>query len=219
MVSQRQVSQHNRATAHGAMRANVSASRNACTTSQSTVRPDVDVMANLHEVIELDAIGQHSIAQRATVYAGVRADFDIVTNFHRTELFDFFPLAVVRCKTETISTDHNTSMQDAALAHHTVFTNENAGFEQRVGTNTGTALNHAQWANAGLWINESAIVNHRTGMNTVAHRLSVLALPPLGKAGEVKVGLIRHDTGTACAGLFLEGGCHDDAGCLRSSEL
>ena len=41
---------------------------------------NVRVVANLDEVVELDAVFNDGVVQRATVNAGVGADFDIIAN-------------------------------------------------------------------------------------------------------------------------------------------
>lgn len=70
------------AAAYGAMRPDFGAASYAHAACQGAVLTDVHVVANLNQVIELDAVFNHRVAQSAAVDAGIRADFDIVTNDH-----------------------------------------------------------------------------------------------------------------------------------------
>lgn len=80
--------QHVGRAADGAMRANGRAARNARAACRSVV-PDVDVMRDLNQVVQLDAITNSGILQSTPVNAGIGTDFNVVANANRTQLFDF----------------------------------------------------------------------------------------------------------------------------------
>ena len=80
------------------------------------------VVADLYQVVELDAVFNHRVLQGTAVYACVGANFDIVTNAYGTELLDFFPALTVGCKAEAIGTNHHARMQDAARTYGAIFT-------------------------------------------------------------------------------------------------
>ena len=62
------------------MRANPGTSRHTDTAGQGAMRANLDVMANLDQVVELDTIGDQRILQRATVDASVGTNFDVMAN-------------------------------------------------------------------------------------------------------------------------------------------
>ena len=80
-------------TAHGAIRTNASTARHTRTASHGSVGAHMDVVTDLHQVIELDAIVDHGVVQRATVNAGVRTNFNVIANAHCAKLLNFFPMA------------------------------------------------------------------------------------------------------------------------------
>ena len=81
-VGQRQVPQDHGRTADSAMRANASTASHADATGHGRVRANMHVVANLYQIVEFDAVLDHSVIQRATVNAGIGADFDIMANAH-----------------------------------------------------------------------------------------------------------------------------------------
>ncbi|MDT4869405.1 hypothetical protein FQZ97_1044310 [compost metagenome] len=113
--------QYHRTTTHGAVGTDGGAARHPHATGHGRVRPDVHVVADLDQVVELDAVFDHGVIQRTTVDAGVGADLDIVSDAHRAQLLDLDPLAFVRRKTESIGTDHHTRVQHAAFTHAATF--------------------------------------------------------------------------------------------------
>jgi hypothetical protein len=48
-------------------------------------------MADLDQVVEFDAVLNHSVGQGAPVNAGIGADLHIVANAHRAQAAQFFP--------------------------------------------------------------------------------------------------------------------------------
>ena len=121
MVGQRQVPQHHRPAPHGAMGTDARAARHPHTAGHGGVRTDVHVVADLNQVVEFDAVFNHGVVQRAAVNASVGADFHIVADAHRPQLFNFFPLPLVQGKTKTVSADHDPRMQDTTRPHRAAF--------------------------------------------------------------------------------------------------
>ena len=106
-ICQSQVAQNDRTTTHCAMRTNSGASCNADTTRHRCVFPNVNVVTDLNEVVEFDAIFNDGILKCSAIDAGVGANFNVMTYFDGAQLFDFFPSTLVGCKTKTIGTDDN----------------------------------------------------------------------------------------------------------------
>ncbi len=79
---------------------------------------DVHVVSDVHLIVELHAVADHSVLDRAAIDRALRADLDIVTDADRADLRDFHPRAAVRREAEAIGTDDDAGMQDAAVADH-----------------------------------------------------------------------------------------------------
>ena len=56
--------------------------------------PMCTLCADLDQVVELDAVLDHGVVERAAVDAGVGADLDVVADAHRAELLDLLPAAL-----------------------------------------------------------------------------------------------------------------------------
>ena len=50
------------------------------------VRADVHVVSDLDLVVELDAVADHRVLDRAAIDGGVRADLDIIADAHAADL-------------------------------------------------------------------------------------------------------------------------------------
>ena len=176
------------------------------------MRADLDVVTNLHEVVELDPVFDHGVFQRPAVDAGVGANFNIVANAHGPQLLDLFPAPKMCRKAKAIGPNHHARMQNAARANHAILTDRDAGLEPGLRPNDRPPLDHAQRTNDGRGVDFGLGVNHRTGMHTGRHGGLGLAPPPLGKAGKVMVGVIGHNAGATLAGQGLQGGGYDHRG-------
>ena len=109
-------------TANGAARTHRGAAGNASARRHGHVAPQVHVVSDLYQVVEFDAILDHCIANRATVNAGIGADFHIVANAHPPQLLDLDPLALLLRKAKTICTNDRPRMHNATLANGAIFT-------------------------------------------------------------------------------------------------
>ena len=77
--------------------------------------PNLHVVTDLHQVVELDPIANDRVTECTAVNAGVGANFDIIADTYAAELFDFFPTALGRREAKSIRTDHGPRMHNAAL--------------------------------------------------------------------------------------------------------
>ena len=168
MVGQRQVAQHHRPAPHGAMGTNARTASHPHATGHGGVGTNVHVVADLNQVVEFDTIFNHGVVQRAAVYARVGSDFHIVTNAHRSELFNFFPLPLVQGKTKTVSADHDARMQDATLANRAPVRQRHTGLEHRARSDPGTTLDHTHRADDGVFGHPCVRVNDRCRVDTGA---------------------------------------------------
>ena len=145
--------------ADGAVRADAGAASDAHQRRHGRMRSHMHVVRDLNQVIELDAILDHRVAQSTSVDAGVGTDFHVITDANRTELLDFFPSPTRRSKAKTIGSNHHARVQDTALADPTALGNGHARGQSGLLTNVRTGSNHAMRSD------ESALTHHGIGLN------------------------------------------------------
>src|SRR5690606_21922182 len=80
------------------------------------VRADANVVCNLHKVVDLDAVLDDGVVDRAAVDGRVRADLDVVADDDAAELRHLDPAAVreVLGEAEAVAADHRARVHDAA---------------------------------------------------------------------------------------------------------
>ncbi len=117
MVCKRQVSQNHSSAAYGAVAPDARAASNAHTTSHGRVCADLHVVPYLYQVVQLDAVPYNGVLQRTPVNACIGSDLHIIANTNRPKLFNFFPPAIMRRKTESVSTNHHAGVQDATFTN------------------------------------------------------------------------------------------------------
>ena len=149
MVGQLQMAEDDGTTAHGAVRAYFGAAGHPDTTGHGRVLAYVNIVSDLNQVIQLDAVFNDGVFNGATVNTGVRPDFHIVTNQYAAELLYLYPLPLVKRKAETIGTDHNACMKNAVFTNDTPGGNGNSGFQPTARSYGGAVFHHAQRADAG----------------------------------------------------------------------
>ena len=158
------------------------------------MRANLDVMTDLHKIVELDPVGNQRVVQGAPVNTGVSTNFDVIADAYRAQLLDLFPTTTVRRKTEPISAYHNAGMKQAALANMTVFRHCHTRTQLSVSADGSAALNDTQGSHDRAGMHPSLRVNHRTGMDSVAQRSLRGRLPEPGHTGKIEVGLRYQDT-------------------------
>src|ERR1700740_2094652 len=102
------------------------------------VRADVAVVADLDLVVQLDAVLQHRVLERAAVDAGVGADVDVVADAHAAQLLDALPAALRRRDAEAVGADDRAALEHAALADAAAGGDGHARVHQAVGGDAGT---------------------------------------------------------------------------------
>ena len=105
---------HRRTTEH-ATRTDCAAARDARATGNGRVVANAHVMGDLYKVVDLDAVADHCVFDCATIYRGVRSDFDIVADDDGADLRDFAPAVARGLQAEAVRTDHGPWMQNAAV--------------------------------------------------------------------------------------------------------
>src|SRR5690606_1574343 len=108
---------------------------------------NLDVMADLHLVVDLHAIGNDRVAQRSAINAGVRADLDIIADLHTTQLLNLDPAPALIGKAKAVAADDRTGLHQHTLAQHAVGPDGHARGQHRIGTDDGPAGHMAQRPN------------------------------------------------------------------------
>src|SRR5882762_6347437 len=80
------------------------------------VRADLHVVADVHEVIELDAFGDARVIQRTAIDGGVRADLHVVRDLHDAHLRKLPVTAAVVGVTKTVRADHRAGVNLDAIS-------------------------------------------------------------------------------------------------------
>jgi hypothetical protein len=167
-VSQRQVAKNTGATAYRAVGPNVGTARHTHATCHRGILANADVMPNLDQVVEFDAVLDHSVGQGAAVNAGIGADLHIVANAHSAELLNLFPGFAIWSKTKPVGADHHPWVKNAAITHHAAFADCDMGLENGTSANTRAALDNAQRADARSRVDMRGGIDHGAGVNTRA---------------------------------------------------
>ena len=166
-----------RATAHGAISTDGGAAGHSHAACDRGIATDSHVMADLNQVVELDAVLDDRIAERTAINTGVGTDFNFVTNPDGTQLLNFFPAIAVFGKAETICANHHARMNDTALTDDAVVRQVDARGQLGVRTHSGTALHHTHRADPGAGMHLGLRVNDSAGVHPAAIPNSIVALP------------------------------------------
>src|SRR5688572_27191473 len=116
VVADRELIDHYDTAADHTALADFRAARDSRHRGHYRVRADPSVVCNLHEVIELDAVLDDCVLDRAAIDRRVGADFDVVADHDAADLRYFLPLAVVGREAETVRADHGSRVHDATRA-------------------------------------------------------------------------------------------------------
>ena len=90
---------------------------------------DPDVVRDLDLIVELDAVFDDGIVERAAVDRGVGADFDVIADQHPSDLGNFFPYAILPRDAETVGADHDAGMHDTARADPAFMVDRHVGMQ------------------------------------------------------------------------------------------
>src|SRR3990167_9570239 len=84
-----------------------------------SVRSDAHVVPDLDQIVQLDSIFDYGVIQRATIYASVGADLDVVAAQHAPCLRDLAPCVLVQRNAEAIGAYHRARMHQRTPAQAT----------------------------------------------------------------------------------------------------
>src|SRR3546814_18490584 len=97
---------------------------------------DLAVVADHDLVIEFDAIAEYGVLDGPTVNRRIGADFNIITQYYPAQLGDLGPgpgfPGRIRGKAEAVGAQHNTRMQNDAIADAPVLIERDPGVQNNV---------------------------------------------------------------------------------------
>ena len=136
------------ATANGTPFSHVSASRDACATGNRGKGSDMNVVGDLHQVVDDDGIANHRVVYGPAVDRGMGANFDVIANHDATHLGNSDPARRIGRIAEAVATDHDPVLQAHPGAEDTVIAVPHEKWGQRplavVVPKRGDGLNKAE---------------------------------------------------------------------------
>src|SRR5207302_9856026 len=93
---------------------------------------DPHVVADLDLVIELHALLDHRVVDRAAVDRGVGADLDVVADVHAANLGDLDPAALVLGDADAVAADHRAGVNDGVRADRAARIDHHPGIKRAV---------------------------------------------------------------------------------------
>src|SRR5215467_6652197 len=139
---------------------------------------DLDVVADLHQVVDLRASADDGSAQHRAVDRGVGADVHVVLDHDDADLRDLAMPGAIEDVAESVATDDGAGLNVHAAAEPDALAQHDPWMEHRVFTDldAGSDVHHRM--DAGAWPDDRARADHRQR----AHR-----------SARVHAGVARHD--------------------------
>src|SRR5690606_9566561 len=150
-----------RAADHAAA-ADPGAARDRRTACNRRVRTDPHVVRDLDLVVQLHAVFDDGVIQRAAIDRGVGTDLDIIAYAHGAELRHLEPALAVARLAEAVRADHNAWVKNATRADHHVAAQHHAGIQPRAFAHGRAALDAAVRADARRCADDGIRADHAT---------------------------------------------------------
>ena len=155
------------------------------------MRSDAHVVADLNLIVELDAFLDNRILERAPIDGRVRADLDIITDAHATDLRNLDPAAVIFCDSETIGADHGPGVNNRAVADRAARIHHHARVKAAIVANRRPLSDHASRSDRNTLAQPHTGSNVRLRVNS--RGLGGQRVEKLRDSCEVGVGIVCHD--------------------------
>ena len=104
--------------------------------------PHLDVVGNLHEVVDFSPTAHVGAAHCGAIHASVGANLHIVFDGDDTNLWNFLIAIGRRRKTEAIGPNHASAVQDDAVADATLLVDAHVGVNRAVVAHRGVFFQH-----------------------------------------------------------------------------
>src|SRR5258705_104904 len=145
-----------------AVPADTRAARNGGTPGHRRMGADAHVMADLDLVVQLDAVLDHRVVERAAVDRRVGSDLDIVAYKGTTRLRDLDPASRIARHAETVGADHHAGMNQCALADNA------AGIDRDRGPQAAVLADLRVLADRAIGIDHGALAKPRSPADMTA---------------------------------------------------
>ena len=199
--------------------------------AQQGVFADAGAVADLDQIVNLRAAGDAGFSDTGAIDAGICLNFHFVFKDCRAGLDDLVPAAgIVSGKTEAVSSDDCTVLQNYVVAEAAMFANDGVGVgeevvsddgagvddgvcqERRVGSDAGVAIDDNVRADVGVGSDLRGGVDYGSGMDSVF--VAGWLIEELKSAGEGEVGVLRAEHGSGNGGEVF--GDDDGGGASRA---
>ena len=88
------------------------------------MRADLNVVSNLHQIVDLGSAADSRSAELGPIDAGARADLHIILDYNRSDLWNLLMLATIPPIAEAIAAQHGVGMNDDAVSDRDPLAND-----------------------------------------------------------------------------------------------
>ena len=111
--------------------------------SENVILSNLGAVAYLHEIVQLRAPANDSVAYCGAVYGRVSADLDVVFNNDAAGLADFVVSAVLHWgEAETVAANNDSILDDYAVANLALLPNAHMGMKNHVISENNAGIEH-----------------------------------------------------------------------------
>src|SRR5262245_25983246 len=185
-----------RGAADGDVRADVGAAGDADAAGNRGMRADAHVVPDLDLVVELHALLDHGVVERAAVDGRVGADLDVIADAHAPDLRNFYPPAIRGRDAEAVGADHGPGMDDDAFSQGAIGVDDYAWIEAALVTDGHALAHYAARADGYALAQPCRRGDHGRWMD--AGRLADHRIEELRYAREISVRVFRDDARQLC---------------------
>ena len=139
--------------------------RDADAAADHAVRSDAAIVPDLNLIINLRAVSDYCVIQRAAVNRGIGADLNIVTDRDAAHLRDLDPFPGERRETEAFTADRGTHIDDHTASHVAVVTHLGLREKMRVFADFGLRADIGAFTDPHKRADLRAGTNHRAGIH------------------------------------------------------
>ena len=92
-------------------------SRDARLCRNDRIFPNPYVMCHMDQVVQFRACTDLRTVQRATIYSGIRSDFDLVVDLHAAHLRELPSLSALGNETKAVCTEYGAGVNDHVIPY------------------------------------------------------------------------------------------------------
>src|SRR5690606_1866453 len=129
---------------------------------------DADVVADLHQVVDLRALADDRTAKAGAVDRGAGADLHVIADLHDADLLDLDVAPAGEFVAKTVAADDRAAVHDDATTEHAAFAHGAACVQHAVLAEAGTAADEGAGMNRAAVADPDFSLDHRTGADADA---------------------------------------------------